>query len=425
VITVIKIFKGNILYSETPEKLTVLENGYIVVLLGRVKGVYQVLPEEYEGIEPEAETDGLIIPGFCDLHIHAPQWINRGLGYSMELLPWLMKYTFPAEERFGDASFARDAYGMFVEELKRSETTRACVFATVHRDSTMLLAELLRESGLGAYVGKVNMDRNSIPSLMEQTDESLMETREIIGWMNETDGDNPLVRYILTPRYVPCTTPELMRGLAALAEEFGLPVQSHLDENRSEIQLVRELHPESRDFTSVYNDHGLLPAGRTVMAHCIHNTDEEIEMAKEQDVMVAHCPQSNANLSSGIMPLRKYLDRGIRAGLGSDVAAGHSMNMRDHIVAAIEMSKLCWTLHPELRALSFSEAFHLATKGGGSFFGKVGSFEEGYEFDALIIEDGSVPPGTNPGLEERLERYIYTGSNSQIAHKYVFGERVF
>ncbi len=421
----LKIFKGNIIYSESPGRLTVLEDGYIAVLLGRVKGVYKHLPPEYKGIELEVDTDGLIIPGFCDMHVHAPQWVNRGLGYSMELLPWLMKYTFPAEERFGDAAFAREAYGMFVEDLKRSETTRACIFATVHSRSTMLLIELLRESGLGAYAGKVNMDRNSIPGLLESTEDSLSETRSIIEWMKETADGNDLVRYMLTPRYVPCTTADLMKGLAAISREYGIPVQSHLDENRSEIQLVRELHPESRDFTSVYNDYGLLPAGRTVMAHCIHNTDEEIDMVKARDVMVAHCPQSNANLSSGIMPLRKYLDRGIRVGLGSDVAAGHSLNMRDHIVSAIEMSKLYWTQHPEYGAISFSEAFHMATKAGGSFFGKTGSFEEGFEFDALVIDDRSLETGIPLSLEERLERYVYTGSNENIAHKYVRGKRIF
>lgn len=423
----LKIFKGNIIYSESPDRLTVLEDGYIAVLLGRVKGVYRHLPAEYEGIELEVDTDGLIIPGLCDMHVHAPQWINRGLGYSMELLPWLMKYTFPAEEKFGDKSFAREAYGMFVEDLKRSETTRACIFATVHSRSTMLLIDLLRESGLGAYVGKVNMDRNSIPGLMESTEDSLRETRSLIEWMKESESENGngLVRYMLTPRYVPCTTAELMRGLAAISSKYGLPVQSHLNENRSEIQLVRELHPESRDFTSVYNDHGLLPIGRTVMAHCIHSTDEEIEMVKARDVMVAHCPQSNANLSSGIMPLRKYLNRGIRVGLGSDVAAGHSLNMRDHIVAAIEMSKLYWTQHEECSTISFSEAFHMATKGGGSFFGNAGSFEEGFEFDALVIDDRSLETGISLSLEERLERYVYTGANENILHKYVSGKRIF
>jgi guanine deaminase len=421
----LKIFKGNIIYSESPGRLTVLEGGFIAVLLGRVKGVYKHLPAEYEGIELEVDTDGLIIPGLFDMHVHAPQWINRGLGYSMELLPWLMKYTFPAEEKFGDTAFAREAYGMFVENLKRSETTRACIFATVHSRSTMLLIELLRESGLGAYVGKVNMDRNSIPGLIEATSDSLRETRSIIEWMKETGSGNDLVRYMLTPRYVPCTTAGLMKGLAAISSEYGIPVQSHLDENRSEIQLVRELHPESRDFTSVYNDYGLLPAGRTVMAHCIHNTDEEIEMVKASDVTVAHCPQSNANLSSGIMPLRKYLEKGIRVGLGSDVAAGHSLDMRDHIVMAIEMSKLYWTQHPESIAISFSEAFHMATKAGGSFFGKTGSFEEGFEFDALVIDDRSLETGMQLTLEERLERYVYTGANENIAHKYVCGKRIF
>jgi guanine deaminase len=421
----LKIYKGNIVYASAPDRLTVLENGFIVVLCGRVKGVFESLPEEYNGIEPEVETDGLIMPGLFDLHVHAPQWINRGLGYSMELLPWLMKYTFPAEERFADSDFAREAYGMFVEDLKRSETTRACIFATVHKSSTMLLIDRLRESGLGAYVGKVNMDRNSIPGLTESTEDSLMETRSIIEWMNETRQENPLVRYMLTPRYVPCTTTELMKGLAAISSEFRVPIQSHLDENRSEIELVRKLHPECRDFTSVYHDYGLLPAGMTVMAHCIHNTDEEIEMLKSQDVMVAHCPQSNANLSSGIMPLRKYLDKGIRVALGSDVAAGHSMNMRDQVVLAIEMSKLYWTIHPESRALSFSEAFHMASKAGGSFFGKVGSFEEGYEFDALVIDDRSLSTGIEMTVEERLERYIYTGSDANIKHKYVAGKRIF
>lgn len=421
----LRIYKGNIVYASTPDRLTVLENGFIVVLFGRVKGVFESLPAEYDGIELDVETDGLIMPGLFDLHVHAPQWINRGLGYSMELLPWLMKYTFPAEERFADASFAREAYGMFVEDLKSSETTRACIFATVHKSSTMLLIELLRESGLGAYVGKVNMDRNSIPGLTESTEDSLIETRSIIEWMNETSPENPLVRYMLTPRYVPCTTIELMSGLGDISSEFKVPIQSHLDENRSEIQLVRKLHPESRNFTSVYYDYGLLPAGMTVMAHCIHNTDEEIEMLRSQDVMVAHCPQSNANLSSGIMPLRKYLDKGIRVALGSDVAAGHSMNMRDHVVLAIEMSKLYWTLHPEYRPLSFSEAFHMASKAGGSFFGKTGSFEEGYEFDALVIDDRNLSTGIDISIEERLERYIYNGSNSNIKHKYVAGKRIF
>jgi len=420
----LKIYKGNILFSEVPNRLTAIPDGYIAVRGRKVEGVYKTLPEEYEGCSLAVDTKGLIIPGFCDLHIHAPQWITRGMGYSMELLPWLQHYTFPAEERFSDISFAEKAYGMFVEDLKKSETTRACIFATVHMDSTSLLIEKLKESGLGAYVGKVNMDRNATPGLLENKEESIRETMRLIEWL-KADDENSLVKYIITPRYVPSTTRELMEELGKLAGAYGIPVQSHLNENRSEIALVMKFHPECRDFTSVYSDYGLLPEGKAVMAHCIYNTAEEINILKERDVMVAHCPQSNANLSSGIMPLRKYLDMGIRTGLGSDVGGGHSLNISEHMALAIELSKLYWTTHPESKALSFAEAFHMATKGGGSFFGNVGSFEAGYEFDALVIDDSDLDSVMPLSLEERLERYVYTGSRENIAGKYVAGERIF
>ncbi|MHC1719513.1 MAG: amidohydrolase family protein [Clostridiaceae bacterium] len=421
----LKIYKGNILFSEIPGKLTAMTDSYIVIRGSKVEGVFDRLPEKYEGCCLEVDTKGLIIPGFCDLHVHAPQWMTRGMGYSLELLPWLQRYTFPAEERFSDISFAEKAYGMFVEDLKTSETTRACVFATVHKDSTRLLIEKLRESGLGAFVGKVNMDRNATPGLLENKDVSISETIELMEWIRSVEDAASLVNYIITPRYVPSTTRELMEELGKLAAVYDVPVQSHLNENRSEIGLVMKLHPECRDFTSIYYKYGLLPKAKTVMAHCIYNTEEEMNMLKDQDVLVAHCPQSNVNLSSGIMPLRKYLDMGIRAGIGSDVGGGHSLCISEQIALAIELSKLYWTTHPESKAISFPEAFHMATKGGGSFFGKVGSFEEGYEFDALIIEDSDPDPLVPLSLEERLERYVYTGSMENIAGKYVAGRRIF
>jgi len=421
----LKIYKGNILFSEVPGELTAITDGFIAVDGRKIQGVYEILPEKYKDCPFAEDTKGLIIPGFCDLHIHAPQWITRGMGYSMELLPWLQHYTFPAEEKFSQISFAEKAYGMFVDDLKKSETTRACIFGTVHMESTMLLIEKLKESGLGAFVGKVNMDRNATPGLLENREDSIRETIELLEWLKSDGDENSLVKYIITPRYVPSTTRELMEDLGKLAAEYDMPVQSHLNENRSEVELVMKLHPECRDFASVYHDYGLLPKGKTVMAHCIYNTEEEMAMLKDLNVTVAHCPQSNANLSSGIMPLRKFIDMGIRTGIGSDVGGGHTLNISEHMTLAIELSKLYWTAHPESKALSFAEAFHMATKGGGYFFGKVGSFEKGYEFDALIIDDSDLDSVMPLSLEERLERYVYTGSRENIAAKYVAGERIF
>jgi len=160
------------------------------------------------------------------------------------------------------------------------------------------------------------------------------------------------------------------------------------------------------------------------MAHCIHCSDDELMMLKEREVMIAHCPQSNANLSSGMMPLRKYMDAGLRIGLGSDVGGAHSLDMREHIVETIKTSKLYWTVFPEYKPVSFSEAFYLATKGGGSFFGKVGSFEKGYQFDALVIDDEKLINEIPHDLEERLERFVYVGSHENIVKKYVAGKLI-
>jgi len=420
----IKIFKGNILYTPTSDKFKVIKNGYIVVIDNKVKGVYEKLPNEYCDCKLEAETDGLIIPGFNDMHVHAPQWANAGMGFGLELLPWLNKYTFAVEENYADKNFALKSYGIFIDELIKQGTTRACIFATIHLESTKILIELLRKSGMGAYVGKVNMDLNSTAKLTEQTHKSVLETIDLIEWMNSTKNKDDLVNYILTPRFVPSTTSKLMKELGMLSKKYDLPVQSHLDENRDEVKWVKELHPECRDFASVYYDYGLMPQGKTIMAHCIYSNDEELELLKKQEVLIAHCAQSNANLSSGMMPLRKYLNSGMKVCLGSDVGGGHSLNMRNHIVETINTSKLYWTLHPEYKPVSFSEAFYLATKAGGSFFGKVGSFEEGYEFDALIIDDSNLINEIEHDLEERLERFIYVGSHENIIIRYVSGKEI-
>jgi len=420
----IKIFKGNILYTKIPEKFSIIEDGYIVVEKNIVVGVYKELPSKYENRKIEVETKGLIIPGFNDIHVHASQWINGGMGFSLELLPWLNKYTFAVEEKYKNSDFAKKSYKISIDEMIKNGTTRASIFATRHLEGTKILIDLLRESGMGAFVGKVNMDRNSIPGLIEDTDASISETLELIEWMNKTKKDDDIVKYIITPRYVPCTTSKLMKELGKLSSKYELPVQSHLDENKDEINWVSKLHPECHDFTSVYNDYGLMPKGKTIMAHCIHSTDEELNMLKEKGVLIAHCPQSNANLSSGIMSLRKYMDLGLRIGLGSDVGGGHTLNMREHIVETIKTSKLYWTLFPEYKPVSFSEAFYLATKGGGSIFGNVGSFEEGYEFDALIIDDSNLINEIPHNLEERLERFIYVGSYKNIYKKYVAGSEL-
>ena len=419
------ILKGNIIFTSTPDKFETYPNSYILVVDGRVKSISKEIPKGYSKEDIDDLGDSLIIPGFVDIHVHAPQLYNAGIGYSKQLIPWLNEYTFPLESKFEDIDFAKVAYTKFVNNLCKVGTTRACVMATLHKDATRILIELFEKSGLGAYIGKVNMDRNSPNYLIENTDDSIRDTEELILEFKRKyldDEFNPLVNYIISPRFVPSTTPKLMKSLGDLAKKYNLPIQSHLDENLDEIAWVKSLHPQINSFCQVYENYGLLKNNQTIMAHCIYNKPEEIELLKKYNVIIAHCAQSNFNLASGIMPLRYYLNEGISVGIGSDVGAGHTLDMRKHIISTIMASKMYWLSNPKYAPISISEAFYLATKGGGSFFGKVGSFEVDYEFDALIISDEAADKGFN--LEERLERFIYMGDDNWIRRCYVRGNRI-
>lgn len=421
----LKAYKGNIVFTPEPCKYSITENGYVLVEGKHVKGVFNNLPEEYKNVEVVDYGDKLIIPGFVDTHLHAPQFANRGLGIDMELLPWLETYTFPEESKYKDVDYAKKAYQKLVHELWKKGTTRSIIFATIHNEASKELMNLLNEAGLSAFVGKVNMDRNSPDFYVEKTEDSINDTEV---FLKETVGKYDLVKPIVTPRFVPTCTGELMTGLSKLAKKYNVPVQSHLSENRGEIAWVKELHPESDNYASVYNQFEMFGQQPTVMAHCVHLTDEEIELMAKNNVYVAHSPHSNDNLISGVAPIRKLLRAGVPVGLASDVSGGHELSMASVMVNAVQVSKIKWVENPNYSEygefLSTPEVLYLATKGGGCFFGKVGSFEEGYEFDALIIDDSSLADVNERSIEERVQRYIYVGDDRNIVDRYVAGNKL-
>lgn len=419
------VLKGNICYAKTKDQLSVTDQGYLVCCQGVSKGVYPVLPEEYRNLPVTDYQDMLIVPGMTDLHIHAPQYPFRGLGMDLELLEWLDTHTFPEESRYKDLDYAEKAYGIFAEDLKQSATTRAVVFGTVHVPATDLLMEKLEDTGLVTYVGKVNMDQNSTDDLRETDAVTALDATA--AWIKETKGKYQNTRPILTPRFAPTCSGPLMEGLGKLQREYGLPVQSHLSENLSEIEWVKELFPWSSCYGDVYEHYGLFGGqAKTVMAHCVHSSDTEVELMKKKGVYVAHCPQSNINLSSGIAPIRRYLEEGIPVGLGTDMAGGANISMFRCMADAVGVSKLYWRLADQgKRPLAMEEVFYLATKGGGSFFGKAGSFEEGYELDALVLDDKGIRSTRTLGMKERLERCIYLAEEGKrLAGKYAAGKKV-
>lgn len=418
------ILKGNIVYSRNEKELTIYEHGYLVCRNGKVDGIYQTLPFRLGGNPIRDYGDCLIIPGLVDLHIHAPQYSYRGLGMDMELLEWLEVNTFPEEAKFESVDYAKKAYGIFVENLRRSATTRACIFGTVHRPATLLLMDMLEKTGLDTYVGKVNMDRNCPEYICEETQESADETLEWIKDVNHRKYQN--THPILTPRFTPSCTDELMEELKKLQMRYDLPVQSHLSENPGEIAWVKELCPWSEFYGDVYDRFGLFGADcRTVMAHCVYSDDSEIARMKENGVFIAHCPESNMNVSSGIAPVRKFLEEGLHVGIGSDVAGGSTENLFRAMAHAVQSSKLRWRLQDDsLEGLTAEEVFYMATKGGGAFFGKVGSFEPEYEFDAVVLDDSRLKHPQPLDIRSRLERMIYLADDREICAKYVKGQEI-
>ncbi|MGN0321111.1 MAG: amidohydrolase family protein, partial [Lachnospira sp.] len=341
------ILKGNILYCKTMQSIETCPNSYIICENGVCKGVFKEVPEKYRNWHVYDYGDKLIIPGLVDLHIHAPQYAFRGMGMDLELMDWLKEQAFPEEAKYSDEDYARKAYAIFASQLKKSATTRAAVFATQHRNATEILMNLMEDTGLVTYIGKINMDQDAPENLVEESAD--MSAYNTFGWINRIAGKYKRTKPILTPRFIPSCSRKLLEELREVRKAYDLPVQSHLSENPGEVELVSRLIPEAQFYGDCYNRYDLFGkksgsdfTGETIMAHCVYSTEPEIRLMKENNVFVAHCPSSNMNLSSGIAPIRKYLQLGLKVGLGSDVAGGQSESIFRAMTDAIQVSKLYW-----------------------------------------------------------------------------------
>ena len=415
------ILHGTIVHTPTKEVFDCHPDSYLISEGGKVTGIFQELPEKYKNVPVLDYGNSLILPGLCDMHVHAPQFVYRGLGIDLQLMEWLDRYAFPTEARFADLSYARIYYEAFADALAKNGTTRAVIFGTLHAPATELLMEILEKKQIGAYVGKINMDTLSPDYLCETSKQSLADTRK---WIEDTKDRFHLVKPAVTPRFIPTCSTSVLEGLGKLAQEFDLPVHSHISEDLGEMSIVRDRYPQYDNDGDVYDHFGLLTS-HTVMAHFIYPTRHEMELIKERGVTIAHCPQSNGNVAAGIPPIRQMLDLGVKVGLGSDIAGGYSVSIFRAMSEAVYLSKLQWLRSEKKDSfLSVPESFYLGTKGGGQFFGKVGSFETGYELDAIVVDDRSLcVPADRLSTEERVERVIHLADDRNIISRFVAGEQ--
>ncbi|KAL1837343.1 hypothetical protein VTJ49DRAFT_3971 [Mycothermus thermophilus] len=476
------LYLGTFVHSESLTELEFLydgavfvnESGTIVAIQGpceeaKVKEMmFPRLGWAEADVDIVRAKDGeFFFPGFIDTHIHASQYPNAGIFGQSTLLDWLNTYTFPLEASLADPAKARRVYSRVVRRTLAHGTTCAAYYATIDAASTNLLADLCLAAGQRALIGRVCMDQLSPDYYRDASPEAAMAaTRQTIEHIRAVDPQMEIVRPIITPRFAPACSMDLMRQLAELANEQNLPIQTHISENVNEIALVKSLFPPSvtgatptddngqdpTSYASVYDAAGLLN-DRTILAHAVHLTEGEARLVARRGAKVSHCPCSNSALGSGAARVRWLLDRGIVCSLGSDVSGGYSPSVLEAARAAVLVSRhvaqgaaaagQAAEEEADRQKLSVEEVLYLATRGGAEavgLAGKVGGFEVGMEWDAQLIglgvvgEDGEVEEqdGGDGNVDvfgweswpDRVAKWVYTGDDRNTKRVWVKGRLV-
>lgn len=372
----------------------------------------------------------LVMPGLIDLHAHLPQWPNAGLGAGLDLLTWLDRYIFPLERGF-HADAAMRLAPIVYRALAAAGTTTALLYGAVFEDSVDVSFAAAEEHGIRLAMGKVMMDRLRYDDALSDTDvlkASLAQTRRLIEkWHGR---DDRRLQYAVTPRFAVSCTEEMLSASAALAKSTGTYWQTHLAEDRSEVDEVHRLFPDALDYTDVYDRANAL-GEKSIVAHAVHLSDREVARLAETGTRIAHCPSSNLFLSSGAMPLSRYLDAGVRVGLGSDVAGGPDLSLFGEMRAgSYTQSGRRTMLGDTIEPLTPLEWMRMATLDGARALGidsAVGSIETGKEADFICVDADStapVPGSPMTSAEEICSRLIYRTRPQMVRGAWVRGRRL-
>jgi guanine deaminase len=382
----------------------------------------------------------VLLPGMVDLHVHAPQWPQLGTGLDLPLERWLFEYTFPLEAQYADLAFARPVWADLVGGLLAHGTTTAVYFATVDVAATTALAEAALAAGQRAYVGRVAMDHpTGTPDWYRDAsaEDGIAASARSIDAIQRLDAGRGLVAPIVTPRFTPACTDELLRGLGELAAQAGTLVQTHASE--SDWAHGHALERFGRTDCEALDGFGLLRRG-TVLHHANHLTDADAALVRDRGAGIAHCPLSNAYFANAVLPVRRLVAEGVLMGLGTDVSGGASPSLLHTAHEAVTVSRLLndgvdRTKPAATRGVPGSSigtnlAFSLATLGGASLLGApVGLLEPGRRFDAILVDTtsrhGSLRVYPELDTPERvLEKIVRLASPPDILGVWVDGRRV-
>ncbi len=378
------------------------------------------------------------LPGLIDTHIHAPQWPQLGKALHLPLQNWLMDCTFPLESKYQDPAFATAMYTSMVDTLLANGTTTAVYFSTVHTRATDILAELCVQKGQRAWVGRVAMDDHSqCPDYYRDasTQQGLLDSEASIQTIRQLKGnESQRVKPILTPRFIPSCTDEMLSGLGGLATQHNCAIQTHCSESDWQHQYVID-RTGLRD-TEALDQFGLLTRN-TVLAHANFINHSDMSLIQKRGSGIAHCPLSNQYFAGSIFPLRDALNLNVHVGLGTDISGGPSASQFESCRHAISGSRMLESgVDANITAnqrgtadarINYIEAFYLATAGGGIVLDEpIGLFKEGYQFDAIHIDASSA--NTNllffpelDSLTDLFQKTIYAATRADISTVWVDG----
>ncbi|MFC6176104.1 guanine deaminase [Companilactobacillus huachuanensis] len=429
------VFEGSYFSSATFDKadftpdslICVDQSGIIDRVISASDSDYQIVKQAAldNDILKQIPKGSYLLPGFTDLHIHAPQWPQAGLALDKPLNEWLNTYTFPLEAKFKDLQYAKKVYQSLIKELLANGTTTGLFFGSVHTDANLVLAQICAQLGQRAFIGKVVMDNPeqtpdyyrdaSSKVALEETETFILKMLKLQG---QTGSD---ITPVITPRFVPSCTDETLQGLGGLAKKYDLPIQSHCSESVWEDQYAIDRF-NLRD-AEVLNKFGLL-TDKSIMAHGTQLSDSDLDLFEKTQSSIAHCPISNAFFGNSVMRVNDAHQKNVKIGLGTDISGGFSPSIYRNMQQAIMSSQMLQDSSHKPARLSASNAFYLATVGGASALHiKSGQIKVGFKGDFQIVQDQYFELSSNES-DDIFERLVYHTNKENIKQVYVAGKLV-
>jgi len=438
----LQIFHGRIIHSKSLKHLEILPNATLVVSpdgsifsLSTQDSVDEAVARHCSNAAIEVHTlerSQFLFPGMVDTHLHAPQWPNLALGMEGNLREWCEEWTDPTEASYHDNEKARRVYADVANTTLKLGSTTVAYNSSPHAEATNILADSCLNAGQRAIIGKLSMTVNSTHGNWEaSTEVSLAASKQSVEHIRKIDPEGRLIHACIQPRGGPYAPPDLMRGLGQQSLDYSTYVQAHMCETQSDIDRTLELHEKYDCYSDMYIASGLFHE-KTILAHCIHLQPKDIANIKAYKAGVAHNPNSNTCLRDGECRVRDLLEQGIKVGLGTDCSAGYMPSIHDAMRSASNVSRhLALKAEDDRYVLGFAEIVYLATMGGAQVVGmadKIGNFEAGKKFDALLIDvqgvisaDRSLWEDGDGDGEAMVKKWVFLGDDRTIRKVWVDG----